>query len=402
MKDNIATARLSTTLGSKICRSWQAGFNATAVQKLLDAGAILVGKNTHEFALGATNINAHYGDVHNPWDTNSHRGGFERGSAAAVAGGEVFASFGSDLGGSIRVPASLCGVVGLKPTHGRISLHGLIGAASSIDHLGPIARSVYDAALLYEVVAGFDSKDPHSSSRRVGDVVARLDDDIVGLRVGVIQDGSMGPVDHEIAQSLSVVAEGLAAAGCMVDEASLDGLNDSPLVTAVIAYSEVGAQQRTWIRARADDYGEDTRPLVQRGQLFSAGQYLEAQRARNEYRRRIEVAMGSFDVLVTPTAPIRAPRLDGVPDADSRQDPDPHLTLMRLAVPFSLTGLPAVSVPAAIDSRGLPIGVQFVARPYQESTLLRTARAYERVSGWAPKWPVGGIDQGPPVSIGAN
>ncbi len=203
----------------------------------------------------------------------------------------------------------------------------------------------------------------------------------------------MGRVDREVAQSLSVAAQCLTDTGIVVDAASLRGLDDAPFATAVIAYSEVGAQHRSWIRERADEYGNDTRPLMQLGQLFSAGQYLAAQRARNEFRGMTKAAMRSFDVLMMPTAPIRAPRLDGVADEDSAQDPKDLFTLMRFAVLFNLTGLPAVTVPAGMDSLGLPMGVQFVAGPYQESTLLRVARAYERAAGWAQNWPIGRIEQ---------
>jgi aspartyl-tRNA(Asn)/glutamyl-tRNA(Gln) amidotransferase subunit A len=325
--------------------------------------------------------------VHNPWDLTRIAGGSSGGSAAAVASGEVFASFGSDSGGSIRVPASMCGVVGLKPTYGRISLHGLVGAAWSIDHVGPIARTVQDVALLYEVTAGFDSNDPRSSHRPIPPVVVHLEDDIKGLRVGVIQDGSMGKLDRDVEQSFSSAAQRLAQTGIVVDSASLVGLGSAPAVTAVIAYSEVGAHHRRWIRERTDEYGDDTRPLMQLGQLFSASQYLAAQRARGLIKRITSAALRPFDVLMLPTAPIRAPRLSGVIDDDSTQDPHDLFTLMRFAVPFSLAGLPAVTVPAGTDSMGLPMGVQFVAAPYQESTLLRVARAYERAADWAPIWP---------------
>lgn len=393
VKDNLATKRLPTTLGSQICQSWQPGFDATVVRKLLAAGAILLGKNNlHEFALGATNINPHYGDVHNPWDLTRMAGGSSGGSAAAVAAGEVLASIGSDSGGSIRVPAGMCGVVGFKPTYGRISLHGLVGGARSIDHVGPITRTVHDAALLYEVAAGFDPNDTNSSGRRVSGVVAQLDDDTRRIRIGVVEGGSMGGLDREVEQLTSAAAQRLADCGMDVDAASLPGLDDAPFATAVIAYSEVGEHHQDWIRYRADEYGEDTRPLMQLGQLFSARQYLAAQRARDEFRRVTLASMRPFDVLMLPTTPVRAPRLDGVADDDSAQDPKDLFTLMRFAVLFNLTGLPAITVPAGLDSLGLPVGVQFVARAYQESTLLRVARAHERAAGFSHDWPLGRVE----------
>jgi aspartyl-tRNA(Asn)/glutamyl-tRNA(Gln) amidotransferase subunit A len=386
VKDNIATAGFPTTFGSAIGRGFQSGGDAEVVRRLKAAGAVVVGKNNlHEFALGPTNANAVYGDVPNPWDLSRIPGGSSGGSAAAVALGEVFASLGSDSGGSVRMPAAMCGLVGLKPTHGRVSLRGLLGGAPSMDHIGPLTRGVRDAAYVHDAIAGYDPEDPESEPGPVPSVVAEIGKGVAGLRIGVVADQSMGAVRDEIVAAVKKSAAALAEAGAEVSFTTIDAVELAPYAAVAVAYPEVSAVHGEWIRHRRQDYAADIRPLIDLGQIFSASQYMLAQRSRRHLVRQLDLALEPFDVVAMPTTAVTAGRRDGVPEPlPGDAGTSTLFTLIRFTVLFNMTGYPALSIPCGLDQKGLPIGLQLAGRPDSEPLLMRVASALEAAQPWPP------------------
>jgi aspartyl-tRNA(Asn)/glutamyl-tRNA(Gln) amidotransferase subunit A len=384
LKDNIATASLPTTFGSRIGRGFMADADATVVRRLTEAGAIVVGKNNmHEFALGPTNINAEYGDVPNPWNLDRVPGGSSGGSAVAVAIGEVFAALGSDSGGSVRMPAAMCGLVGLKPTHGRVSLRGLLGGAPTMDHIGPMTRTVEDAAIVHDAIAGHDPADPESLPGQAPPAAPGLEAGVDGLRIGLMANRSMGPLRADIGEKVKEAASRLEAAGAKLQELTVDDVEMAPYSAVAVAYPEVGAAHREWIRRRRNEYAADIRPLVDLGQIFSAGQYILAQRFRRHLLRRLDAALEGFDMLALPTTAVTAGRRDGSIEALEGDSGESALfTLIRFTVLFNMTGYPAISVPCGFDDQGLPIGIQLAGRPDSEPLLLRAARALEKAAPW--------------------
>lgn len=394
VKDNIATADFPNTFGSKIGRGYQAKADAEVVRKLKAAGAIVLGTNNlHEFALGPTNDNAEFGSVPNPWDRSRIPGGSSGGSAVAVAIGEVFASLGSDSGGSVRMPAAMCGLVGLKPTHGRVSLRGLLGGAPSMDHIGPLARTVRDAAYVHDAIAGHDPEDPESRPGEAPPTASAVGESISGLRIGVIANDCMGPLHPEIAAAVTRAASDLERAGARITPTSIDSVEMAPFAAVAIAYPEVGAAHRSWIRERRADYSDEIRPLIDLGQIFSARQYLLAQRSRRHLVRQLDRALEPFDLILTPTTAITAGRRDGVAEPlPGDSETSVLFQLIRFTVLFNMTGYPALSVPCGLDSRGLPIGLQLAGRPDSEALLLRVAGALEEIRPWS--LPSLGVDVG--------
>ena len=372
VKDLLDVASTPTTAGSKILADHVADADATAVVRLEQAGAVIVGKTRlSEFAYSPGSNNAHYGPTRNPWSADHDTGGSSSGSAAAVAAGLAYAALGSDTGGSIRIPASLCGVVGLKPTFGRISLHGAVPLAWSLDHLGPLTRSVGDAVLLLESLAGADPRD-----RRTAGVppfsAAGLDGDVRGLRVGVLRDDGSGvPLGSD--EALAAWRAGLAAlerGGAELVSIDLPELEALRWLNGALLAIEASAFHLPWLRTRLDDYGEFPRQRLLAAFVYAPGAFVRAQQARAALREPCNVLFERVDLLCTPSQPGGATPLGS-----------PAFT--TFTGPFNLLGWPAISVPVGLTAAGLPLGLQLAGRPWDEATVLRAAWAVEDAIGRA-------------------
>ena len=353
------------------------------VERLRQAGAVIVGKlNMHEIALGVTNGNPHFGPCHNPWDLERSPGGSSGGSAAAVASGLCLGALGTDSGGSIRIPASLCGVVGLKPTYGRVSLRGVIPLSWSSDHVGPLASSVRDAAFIYQVIAGTISRDPASQVQPVEDSLANLDGGIQGWRIAVLDDPYLEKSHPEVLSAVQTAALLLADLGAEVTPVAMPALCQAAQTNGLVVLSEAAAFHRQRLQENPDAFGEDVRQRLEKGAATSVQDYSVARRSQQELRRNLEIFFGDFDILCLPATPVTAPLISGQDAVEQAR------LLTRFTAPFNLTGLPAIVLPCGFNSAGLPIGLQLVARPWAESTLLRAAQAYENATPWHTRRPV--------------
>jgi aspartyl-tRNA(Asn)/glutamyl-tRNA(Gln) amidotransferase subunit A len=369
IKDLLIMAGTPTTAGSKILADHVTDDSATAVERLEAAGAIIIGKTRMaEFAYAAGSVNGHYGPTHNPHALERDSGGSSSGSAAAVADEIVCAALGSDTGGSIRMPAALCGIVGLKPTFGRVSLHGAVTLSWSLDHLGPLTRCVADAALLLALLAGSDPRDARTrpgSSLAVEQLVG-TEPTVRGLRIGVLRDDGSGKA---LAQPdvLAAWQAGLAALegqGAELVEVDLPELNDLRVVGGTILAMEALAYHQPMLRTRLDDYGEFMRQRILTAYAYDTGAFVAAQQLRSILRRRCTTIFERVDLLSTPTVPAGAPPLGA-------------LTSTAFTIPFNLLGWPAISVPVGATTEELPVGLQLIGRPWDEATVLRVARALE-------------------------
>lgn len=382
LKDLYQTRGVRTTAGSRILADWVPDEDATVVERLRRAGAILIGKNNlHEFAFGATNENPHYGPTRNPWDPARVPGGSSGGSAAAVSAGLCFASLGSDTGGSIRLPASLCGVVGLKPTYGRVSRRGVVPLAWSLDHAGPLARTVDDVAITMNAIAGHDSGDPASADRPVPDFGAGPDGGAGRIRVGVLREYLGDGVEPEVAAAVHAAAETLADLGAQVEEVSVPSAVHSLGASIAILFSEAAAVHERWVGSHRDQYGADVLARLEMGARLTGVHYLKGQRARRAMVKDFSALFEQVDLVATPTAPLVAPTFEDVQTEASR---GPLLRFTRLS---NVLGGPACSVPCGFSASGLPIGLQLIGRPFDEVTVLRAAHAYEQRAGWYQRRP---------------
>jgi aspartyl-tRNA(Asn)/glutamyl-tRNA(Gln) amidotransferase subunit A len=388
LKDLFYTAGVRTTAGSKILRHFVPKENATAVDRMREAGAILLGKtNLHEFAFGATSVNPHYGPVRNPWDPERISGGSSGGSAVAVSAGLCLASLGTDTGGSIRVPAAACGVVGLKPTLGLVSTQGVIPLSSTLDHVGPLCRCVEDAALMLGVISGQGVSGPRNR-RRSGKITPSLSPEgIRGLRVGVPRQYFFDRLQSEVRRQVLAAHITLEEMGAEMREVKLKGVEQSQDLASGITYPEALAFHWEWLRTRAADYGEDVRTRLQSRSSETAVAYLQALQKRREYAERFREVMESVDVLAVPTIPLVAPRFDENEVKFGRSKEIIRAALLRLNFPANLSGLPAVSLPCGFSAEKLPIGLQLIGRAFDEAALLRVALAYERATPWHHVFP---------------
>jgi aspartyl-tRNA(Asn)/glutamyl-tRNA(Gln) amidotransferase subunit A len=378
LKDLFLTAGVRTTSGSAALRDWIPDRDATVVRRLHNAGAVLLGKlNMHEHAFGATNENPHFGPVRHPRDPERLPGGSSGGSAAAVADGLCFGSLGSDTGGSIRCPAALCGVVGLKPTYGRVSRAGALPLSWSLDHMGPLTRTVTDAALLLEAVAGYDAADPHSAAEPVRAWASQVEGGVAGLRLGLPREHFWHPAHPGVREAVQAAAAALERAGAVVEEVSLPSLEFAQAAQSLILCAEAGAYHRPYLAAHYREYGADVRMRVLQGLCISAADYLDAQRARQLVRRELLDVLRTYDALLSPAVPIPAPRLGQGEIAVEGVSAPPLFFLLRNTFPFNLTGLPAISVPCG-TAEDLPVGLQIAGRPWDETTVLQIARMVEK------------------------
>ena len=390
-KDLYNTKGVRTTGGSKILADFVPAEDATVVSRLRAAGLIVLGKlNMHEFAYGPEGLNAHYGDARNPWDATAHRvaGGSSSGSGVAVAAGLCPGALGSDTGGSIRIPASLCGISGIKPTYGRVSRAGVLPLAWSMDHAGPMARTVRDLALMLGAMAGYDAADPTTSVLPVPDYTAALTGEVKGLRVGLLRAHFNDVAAPEVRAAVDAAAKRLEQAGAVVDEVNLAEVVHVAAASFAIVATEALAYHAEWMRTRSADYQPDVRDRLKMGALVSGVQYVRAQQVRQLVRREVDAALARRDVLLAPATPIPAPVLGEKATQLGDGTSDVRSALIRFTRPFNLSGHPACSVPCGFTAAGLPIGMQLVGRPFDEATVLRAGDAYQRLTDWHARRPV--------------
>jgi len=389
LKDLVATQGIRTTAGSKILADWIPQADACIVKKFKEAGAIILGKaNLHEFAYGPTGVNPHYGTSQNPWGPGRIPGGSSSGSGASVAHSFCPGSIGTDSGGSIRIPASLMGIVGLKPTYGLVSLKGIVPLAWSLDHAGPVTRTVADAALMLQAIAGYDPQDPASHNRPIPHYFQALQGDVKGMRIGLLEEYLDSPMEEGIKQATMAFAGRLKGIGVKVEEVSLPQLRYASVVSFLIMASESMAYHRRFMKTRAADYGEEIRIRLGLGQFVLATQYIQAQRVRRLLYRHIQDALGRFDLLLSPTLPITAPRIEDREILFGGKSTDVRPVLTRFTRAFNVTGHPALSLPGGLSPSGLPIGMQLIGRPFGEETLLRLGHAYEQAFPFPPLPPL--------------
>jgi aspartyl-tRNA(Asn)/glutamyl-tRNA(Gln) amidotransferase subunit A len=383
IKDIIDVAGLPTTCHSKILFDNLAAADAVCVSRLRSAGAIVLGKlSTHEFAIGGPSFDLPWPPARNPWNTDHHPGGSSSGSGSGVAAGLFPLALGSDTGGSVRNPASACGIVGLKPTYGLVSRRGVFPLSFTLDHVGPLTRTVADNALLLAAIAGHDPCDPGSAAAPAGHYAARLELGLRGLRIGFIRhfhERDM-PADPEVAAGLENVAGTLQQLGADIREMQLPTLREFAAVNRVILQSEAWAIHGTWLRERPGDYGQLARRRLLAGAFMSAGDYVQAGRRRLEMIAAVEAALREVDVLLCASSMDPPSRIEDMAETER--------TYPRQArTPFNVTGHPALAMMAGLSTSGLPLSVQFVGRNFAEATLFRVARAWERAAGTDERHP---------------
>jgi aspartyl-tRNA(Asn)/glutamyl-tRNA(Gln) amidotransferase subunit A len=389
LKDLIQTRGIRTTCGSRILQDWVPDADAGVTARLASAGAILLGKlNLHEFAFGPTGVNAHYGTPRNPWGADRMPGGSSSGSGVAVADALCAGALGTDTGGSVRIPASLCGIVGLKPTYGRVSRAGVLPLAWSLDHIGPMTRTVRDAALLLGGMAGHDPADPSTPVLPVPDYRALAEQDPRGLRIGIARD-FFERLDPEVRAAVEAAATALQGLGVRMEEVRLPRIRHAgPAVFAIIS-AESMAYHEPYLKTRAAEYGPDVRGRLAAGQFVLASHYLKAQRARQVLRADVDAALGTVDALLLPSTPVPAPPLTATEVTVEGVREEVRAALTRCTRPINLTGHPALSVPCGLTTAGLPMSLQLVGRHFDEGTLLRLGCAYEAVSPLRARRPPG-------------
>jgi aspartyl-tRNA(Asn)/glutamyl-tRNA(Gln) amidotransferase subunit A len=391
LKDLYDTAGVRTTAGSKILADRVPAADATVVRRLREAGAIVLGKlHMVEFAYGPEGLNAHHGAPRNPWDAAVARmpGGSSSGSGVAVAAGLAPAALGSDTGGSIRIPASLCGITGLKPTYGRVSRAGVLPLAWSMDHVGPMTRSAADAALLLSAMAGYDPADASTSVLPVPDYAAALTGEVKGLRVGLLRAYFLESATPEVRRAVEAAAKALEEAGAVVDEVALPAVSHVAAASFAIVASEALAYHAGWMRTRRGDYDPEVFRRLQLSAFVSGAHYVRAQQVRALVRDEVNAALARRDVLLAPATPLAAPGLDERRTTLGDGPSEVRGALIRLTRPFNVSGHPACAVPCGFTPGGLPIGMQIVGRPFDEATVLRAADAYQRLTDWHTRRPV--------------
>lgn len=401
IKDNLCTEGMLTTCSSKILENFVPTFTAEAVLNLEKAGAVLIGKtNMDEFAMGSTTETSAYGETRNPWNTGHVPGGSSGGSAAAVAAGECFFALGSDTGGSIRQPASFCGVVGLKPTYGTVSRYGLIAYGSSLDQIGPLTRNVTDCATVLELIASHDTKDSTSVKREDTDFTSALTDDVKGMKIGIPRDYFGEGLDAEVKDAVLAAAKVLEEKGAIVEEFDLSLVEYAIPTYYTIAAAEASSNlerfdgvkygyrteayeglHNMYKKTRSEGFGAEVKRRIMLGSfVLSSGYYdayyLKALKVKAMIKKAFDDAFSRYDLILGPVAPTTAPRL-----GESLSDPLKMYLGDIYTISVNLAGLPGISVPCGKDAKGLPIGLQLIADSFQEKKLIQAAYTYEKTKG---------------------
>jgi aspartyl-tRNA(Asn)/glutamyl-tRNA(Gln) amidotransferase subunit A len=376
LKDNIYTAGIRTTAGSKILRDFIPLHHAPVVTQLLEAGAVLLGKtNLHEFAYGVTSNNPHYGPVHNPWDITRIPGGSSGGSAAAVAGGLCFGSIGTDTGGSIRIPASLCGIAGLKPTIGRVNTDGTVPLSPRLDCVGPLTRTAEDAAILMDPILVRAGREPSLRS------ACKASPKLRKFKLGLPGEFFLDVISSDVLRIFQDALHSLCKLGAKIENVSMPLLEETEDAGNQIAWPEATHyhQQAGWFPARANEYSEDVRSRLEMGTKVSATVYLGALELRDKFIQQLHLVISNagVDALVVPTTPIAAPLLNQETTRINEKDYPTRALLLRSNRPANLAGVPAISIPCGFTAAGLPVGLQCIGAVTDEHLLLRIAHAYE-------------------------
>jgi aspartyl-tRNA(Asn)/glutamyl-tRNA(Gln) amidotransferase subunit A len=405
IKDNLCTTGVETTCASKILKGFVPPYNATVVERLDRSGMVMIGKtNMDEFAMGSSTENSSVAVTANPWDTTRIPGGSSGGSAAAVAAGCAAAALGSDTGGSIRQPAALCGLVGFKPTYGRVSRYGLIAFASSLDQIGPLTKDVTDCAILLQAIAGHDPRDSTSASIDVPDYRAALREPVAGLQLGVPKEYFVEGMDPEVERAVREAIRVYEKMGFTVREISLPNTRYAVATYYLVATAEASSNlarydgvkygfrtegaktlAEMYARSRAEGFGPEVKRRIMLGTYaLSAGYYnayyQKAQQVRTLLRRDFDRAFADVDVIVTPTTPTPAFRI-----GEKADDPLQMYLSDIFTISVNLAGIPALSMPCGLTQAGLPVGLQLLGKPFDEATLLRAAYAYEQATEWHKK-----------------
>jgi len=406
VKDNFLTRGIQTTCASKFLENFIPPYDCTTVKKLRASGAIITGKtNLDEFAMGSSAENSAFFATHNPWDTDRVPGGSSGGSAAALAADQCIVALGTDTGGSIRQPAAFCGVVGLKPTYGRVSRYGIIAFASSMDQVGPMTKDVRDSALMLEAIASYDPADSTSANRPVPQYSASLTGDVKGLRIGIPKEYFVSGIQPAVEQAVHKAVRQLEKNGAAIKEISLPHTDYAVAVYYIVATAEASSNlarydgmryghrarakdlTETYMLSRAEGFGPEVKRRIMLGTYaLSAGYYdayyLKAQRVRTLIKKDFDEAFKSCDAIIAPTAPTTAFKI-----GEKTQDPLQMYLSDIYTISVNLAGLPAISLPCGFDPEGLPIGMQIIGKHFDESTILAIAYAYEQSTGWHKRKP---------------
>ena len=379
LKDLFETQGIRTTAGSVFFENYIPEADAVVVQKLKSAGAVILGKlNMHEIALGVTNENPHFGDCCNPWDLTRISGGSSGGNASALAAGLCMGAMGSDTGGSIRIPAALCGVVGFKPTYGRVSLRGVIPLSWNLDHAGPMARCVQDVRILLQTIAGYDPEDAWSKDIPVDDLQSSAVGNLTGWRIALAVDDyftNAEIVERDVLQAIQKAVLVFENLGARVEQVPFPYALDAAMANGLMTPADAAAFHHQRLAENPQGFGQDVLKRLQTGAAYTSTEYSLARRMQTILRCKFNEFFKEYDLLLTPTTPITAP-IRGSADAVERAR-----LLTRFTAPFNLTGLPALSIPCGWSEDNLPIGLQIVGKPWAESKILLAAELYEQNRG---------------------
>ena len=388
LKDLYNTGGVRTTSGSKIFDTFIPTEDCTVAAKFHQAGAILLGKlNMHQFAYGPTGENPDYGHMHNPWNPDMVTGGSSGGSGSAAAAGQCTITTGSDTGGSIRIPAALCGIVGLKPTYGLVSRYGLSALSWSLDHPGPMTRTVEDTAITMNVIAGHDPKDVASAKVDIPDYTSALTGDVKGLRIGIVKEYFEAPLDPQVRKAVMDAISLLESMGAEIKEVSYPMFNQSQAISSTVLMSEATAYHRDLLENDGHQLYEPIRQRLEAGLFISAAEYLRAQQARSIFDQQGRRLLDEVDLLAGPTEPVTAPAILASKVMAGEQEVGVVGALTQYTRPYNINGFPAISVPCGFSDDGMPIGLQLAGRPFDELTVLRAAHAYEQANDWHTRRP---------------
>ncbi|MEO2142156.1 MAG: amidase [bacterium] len=388
LKDLYNTGGVRTTSGSRIFDTFIPTEDCTVAAKFHQAGAILLGKlNMHQFAYGPTGENPDYGHMHNPWNPDMVTGGSSGGSGSAAAAGQCTITTGSDTGGSIRIPAALCGIVGLKPTYGLVSRYGLSSLSWSLDHPGPMTRTVEDTAITMNVIAGHDPKDVASAKVDIPDYTSALTGDVKGLRIGIVKEYFEAPLDPQVRKAVMDAISLLESMGAEIKEVSYPMFNQSQAISSTVLMAEATAYHRDLLEKDGHQLYEPVRQRLEAGLFISAAEYLRAQQARSIFDQQGRRLLDEVDLLAGPTEPVTAPKILASKVMAGEQEVGVVGALTQYTRPYNINGFPAISVPCGFSDDGMPIGLQLAGRPFDELTVLRAAHAYEQANDWHTRRP---------------